>query len=168
MHNAVKMLREFQNSLSLKLAENPAYSVVHRTGANIPYAGGSATWELCIDLIEEEYDEFRDALGDVESCMLDAGLPLGDMAGSLSDQQVRRDQKAASMMKEMCDLLYVIIGMSVRYKELTFLPEAFAAVHSNNMLKLTGGEVSPTGKLNKPPGYTKIDLIDLIIRGRTL
>jgi predicted HAD superfamily Cof-like phosphohydrolase len=71
-------------------------------------------------------------------------------------------------MKEMCDLLYVVLGMSVRYKELTFLPEAFGSVHTNNMFKLNDGIIDSSGKLQKPPNYSPVDLVPFVVRGREL
>jgi hypothetical protein len=158
MHNAVKLLREFQNSLSLKLQEGglSGPSSLHQTGTPIPHAGGDGSWDLCLDLIEEEYEEFLVAASDVES-LLDTDNMQGD-----------RDRRSAQLMKEMCDLLYVVLGMSVRYKELTFLPEAFGSVHTNNMFKLNDGIIDSSGKLQKPPNYSPVDLVPFVVRGREL
>ena len=68
----------------------------------------------------------------------------------------------------MCDLMYVLLGMSVRYKELYFLPEAFGRVHTNNMNKLQESTLGESGKLIKPSNYEAVDLTDLVIRGRNV
>jgi predicted HAD superfamily Cof-like phosphohydrolase len=171
MHSSVKMLREFQNSLSLKLEEGglSGPSSLHQTGSFMPYAGGDESWDLCLDLLEEEYKEFLDAVSDVESLIdVASGKYGGDGEFPIDGNmlQEEKDKRAAQLMKEMCDLLYVVLGMSVRYKELTFLPEAFGSVHANNMLKLNGGTLDASGKLQKPPDYSPVDLTDLVIRGR--
>ena len=167
MHLAVKLLKEFQNSLSSKLlAEGMAEAGdLHKTGHGLPYyrySEGSESWDLCLDLIQEEYDEFLDTVYEVESI-----LQVSPTDGTTSTQ-TDQDARATHLLKEMCDLLYVIIGMSVRYKELSFLPEAFNMVHANNMLKLNEGTLNKSGKLQKPPNYSPVDLTGLVVRGREL
>jgi|TARA_R110000824_G_scaffold53918_3_gene148875 hypothetical protein len=167
MHLAVKLLKEFQNSLSSKLLGEGLEESgdLHKTGHGLPYyhhSKGNASWDLCLDLIQEEYDEFLDTVYEVESILQVS--PTDETTSTQTEQ----DARAAQLLKEMCDLLYVIIGMSVRYKELSFLPEAFNMVHANNMLKLNEGTISKSGKLQKPPNYSPVDLTELVVRGREL
>jgi predicted HAD superfamily Cof-like phosphohydrolase len=69
------------------------------------------------------------------------------------------------VMKELCDVLYVVFGFASRYKELKYLDEAFLRVHGNNMEKLEKGTVRHDGKIVKPAGHLPPDLSDLIEKG---
>tara|TARA_R110001583_G_scaffold96398_1_gene240579 strand:- start:182 stop:559 length:378 start_codon:yes stop_codon:yes gene_type:complete len=67
------------------------------------------------------------------------------------------------VMKEGCDLLYVVLGMFVEFG--WDVEEAFSRVHDSNMSKL-GEDGKPIyredGKVLKGPNYKKADLTDLI------
>ena len=156
MHSAVKSLREFQSCLASKLDKEELYTEadLHRVNEFLPCARGDSAWDLSMDLIEEEYDEFMEACEEVEE----------------SDVFTEEEKltKSANLLKEMCDLMYVLLGMSVRYKELYFLPEAFGRVHTNNMNKLQESTLGESGKLIKPSNYEAVDLTDLVIRGRNV
>lgn len=68
------------------------------------------------------------------------------------------------VLKEMCDLLYVIFGTATAYGLDKILPEAFDRVHHNNLLKLERGTVREDGKLVKALDHPKVFLGDLIDR----
>lgn len=89
--------------------------------------------DLGLSLIKEEHDEFVEA------------VTLG-----FSEDLV---------LKELCDLLYVIYRFAVVFK----LPveEAFRRVHENNMMKITNGTFNEAGKLTKAPDHPKVNLKDL-------
>ena len=93
----------------------------------------NATLELCRKLIEEEAAELSDAIGELDK---------------------------AHILKEAVDLIYVVIGMCVRYG--WALDEAFNRVHENNMLKIKTGTVRPDGKLVKHELHPKVLLKDLV------
>jgi hypothetical protein len=156
MHSAVKNLREFQSCLASKLDKEELHTEanMHRINEFLPFTRGNSSWDLSMDLIEEEYDEFMEACEEVEE----------------SDIFTEEEKltKSANLLKEMCDLMYVLLGMSVRYKELYFLPEAFGRVHTNNMNKLRESTLGESGKLIKPSNYEAVDLTDLVIRGRNV
>ena len=67
------------------------------------------------------------------------------------------------VMKEACDLVYVVLGMFVEFG--WDFDEAFARVHESNMSKL-GEDGKPIyredGKVLKGPDYKKADLSDLV------
>ena len=63
----------------------------------------------------------------------------------------------AEILKELCDVLYMLIGFGVCYG----LPvdEGFKRAHASNMSKSPTDD--PDGKAIKGPGYFKADLRDL-------
>ena len=67
------------------------------------------------------------------------------------------------VMKEACDLLYVVLGMFVEFG--WDVEEAFSRVHESNLSKL-GEDGKPIyredGKVLKGPNYKKADLTDLL------
>lgn len=64
------------------------------------------------------------------------------------------------LLKELCDVLYVIFGTAVTYN----LPieEAFKIVHQNNMLKIKNGTVGHNGKFIKAKDHPKCDFSKLL------
>ncbi|MBI5878656.1 MAG: nucleotide pyrophosphohydrolase [Chloroflexi bacterium] len=87
---------------------------------------------LRLHLIEEEAAEFR----------------LSSEAGHLADS-----------IKELCDLLYVVLGAANAYG--IDIEPFFDEVHRSNMTKLwPGGEVrkNALGKVIKPPTYSPADI----------
>ena len=69
------------------------------------------------------------------------------------------EEHKAAILKEMCDLQYVLSGLAVSLD--LPLEEAFNRVHANNMTKL-GGPVREDGKIMKPEGYKKVNLEDMV------
>jgi len=67
------------------------------------------------------------------------------------------------VMKEACDLVYVLLGMFVEFG--WDFDEAFSRVHESNMSKL-GEDGNPIyredGKVLKGPNFEKADLSDLV------
>jgi len=67
------------------------------------------------------------------------------------------------VMKEACDLVYVVLGMFVEFG--WDFDEAFSRVHESNMSKL-GEDGKPIyredGKVLKGPNFEKADLSDLV------
>lgn len=93
--------------------------------------------ELRKKLIQEEYEELL------------RGLDNGDLE---------------NIIKEMCDLLYVIYGMGVTFG--VDLDAAFDAVHRSNMTKsLT--EQRADGKVMKGPDYIPADLKPFLTGGNS-
>jgi len=76
-------------------------------------------------------------------------------------------QDWADLLKELCDLQYVLSGTIISFKELNDVDfdEAFELVHYSNMSKLDD-EGSPAyredGKVTKGPNYTPPDLTELL------
>lgn len=72
-------------------------------------------------------------------------------------------ESCEEIMKESCDLIYVILGTFVEFG--WDLEEAFRRVHLSNMSKL-GEDGKPIyredGKVLKGPNYKKPDLSDLV------
>lgn len=93
--------------------------------------------DLRLDLIEEEYNEYIEAVGE------------GDLV---------------EIAKELADLMYVVLGTAVEHGLVNF-DEIFAAVHASNMTKL-GADGKPIrredGKVVKGPNYKEPDLTSLV------
>lgn len=131
--------------------------------------GASKDPELWLRLVREEVKEFNEAF---ELLQVD---PLND-------------QLAADLMKEACDVGYVVIGLTIMggrefpvptdmqdgvawvlHVAQTLFPgtaqEAFTRVHASNMSKL-GPDGKPIrredGKVLKGPSYAPPQLIDLV------
>ena len=115
------------------------------------------TLRLRTKLISEEADEVFLASKDLVNLMLErkAGVRL------VSKQEFVGAK--AALLKELCDLQYVLSGFAVTFG----LPfdEAFRRVHESNMSKL-GPDGKPIyredGKVLKGPNYKKPDLSDLV------
>jgi len=114
------------NPMQVKVKEfHDAYDLVQMDGPAIPPAD---VVRLRLHLIDEEAAEFREA----------------SEAGSLPEA-----------IKELCDLLYVVLGAANAYG--IDIEPFFAEVHRSNMTKLwPGGEVrkNALGKVLKPPTYS--------------
>ena len=137
-------LEEFQDEVTKRLTNAAIYDKVplQNRGNNLTEVSKENfnRLDLCQGLIEEEYEELLDEI----------------------DADKVNPEK---LMKEMCDLLYVVFGFASRYKELKFLPEAFLRVHHNNMTKVRKGHFREDGKLVKPADHKQPDLSDLIEKG---
>lgn len=90
-------------------------------------------------LVTEEYNEFIDELDNDEI-------------------------NEAALLKEMCDIVYVIYGMAVTFG--WDMDEAFRRVHENNVgrMKQEDGTIKrrKDGKIIKNPAFPKVDLSDLV------
>lgn len=72
------------------------------------------------------------------------------------------DLSKAHLLKEICDVLYVVYGTVVTFGLQDILDEAFDRVHRNNLDKITTGTVNiETGKFTKSPAHPKTYLKDL-------
>ena len=111
MSDAQRMVTEFHR----------AFDIVIGSAPSIP---DEATCALRVNLIQEEFNELREAL-------------------------VQRDVEAVA--KELADLLYVVYGTAVSCG-LDMAP-VFREVHRSNMSKV-GGHKRADGKWIKPPGYS--------------
>ena len=100
----------------------------HRTfgilTANAPTVQDEQTKALRVRLIQEEFDELKEALDQ----------------GNLT-----------AMAKELADLLYVVYGTAVSYG--IEMEPVFREVHRSNMTKV-GGHKRADGKWVKPPHYS--------------
>jgi predicted HAD superfamily Cof-like phosphohydrolase len=78
-------------------------------------------------------------------------------------KELREARTKEEIMKESCDLVYVILGMFVEFG--WDFHEAFSRVHASNMSKLDE-EGNPIlredGKVLKGPNYFTPDLTDLV------
>lgn len=116
--------------------------------------GGVLSMRLC--LIREEAEEVEDAVYRLADKVFNAELLGIDMTEEIKAAK-------AALLKELCDLQYVLSGFAVTFG----LPfdEAFKRVHESNMSKL-GPDGKPIyredGKVLKGPNYKKPDLSDLV------
>lgn len=98
----------------------------------IPTIPEEATHHLRVRLIQEEFDELKDAM---------AGKDLAGIA------------------KELADLLYVVYGTAVSYG--VDMDPVFQEVHRSNLSKV-GGYKRADGKWVKPPTYSPAQVAPLI------
>ena len=116
--------------------------------------GGVLSMRLC--LIREEAEEVEDAV-----CLLADKVFNAELLGIDMTEEIKAAK--AALLKELCDLQYVLSGFVVTFG----LPfdEAFKRVHESNMSKL-GPDGKPIyredGKVLKGPTYKKPDLSDLV------
>ena len=116
--------------------------------------GGVLSMRLC--LIREEAEEVEDAV-----CLLADKVFNAELLGIDMTEEIKAAK--AALLKELCDLQYVLSGFAVTFG----LPfdEAFKRVHESNMSKL-GPDGKPVyredGKVLKGPNYKKPDLSDLV------
>ena len=116
--------------------------------------GGILSMRLC--LIREEAEEVEDAV-----CLLADKVFNAELLGIDMTEEIKAAK--AALLKELCDLQYVLSGFVVTFG----LPfdEAFKRVHESNMSKL-GPDGKPIyredGKVLKGPNYKKPDLSDLV------
>lgn len=116
--------------------------------------GRVLSMRLC--LIREEAEEVEDAV-----CLLADKVFNAELLGIDMTEEIRAAK--AALLKELCDLQYVLSGFVVTFG----LPfdEAFKRVHESNMSKL-GPDGKPIyrddGKVLKGPNYKKPDLSDLV------
>ena len=105
--------------------------------------------ELRRSLITEEYQELME---EISSISLD-----------LARGRKPPEERKANLLKELCDLQYVISGMAVAFG--MPLQPAFNRVHASNMSKL-GADGKPIyredGKVMKGSNYRPPDLTDLV------
>ncbi|MBM3223603.1 MAG: hypothetical protein FJZ47_07365 [Candidatus Tectomicrobia bacterium] len=111
MHDAQQLVAAFHRAFDIAMAATPA----------IPDA---ATCALRVTLIQEEFDELREALA---------------------------QQDIEAVAKELADLLYVVYGTAVSCG--VNMRPVFEEVHRSNMSKV-GGHKRADGKWIKPPDYS--------------
>lgn len=116
--------------------------------------GGVLSMRLC--LIREETEEVEDAV-----CLLADKVFNAELLGIDMTEEIKAAK--AALLKELCDLQYVLSGFAVTFG--LPLDEAFKRVHESNMSKL-GPDGKPVyredGKVLKGPNYKKPDLSDLV------
>ena len=116
--------------------------------------GGVLSMRLC--LIREEAEEVEDAV-----CLLADKVFNAELLGIDMTEEIKAAK--AALLKELCDLQYVLSGFAVTFG--LPLDEAFKRVHESNMSKL-GPDGKPIyredGKVLKGPNYKKPDLSDLV------
>ena len=116
--------------------------------------GGVLSMRLC--LIREEAEEVEDAV-----CLLADKVFNAEFLGIDLTEDIKAAK--AALLKELCDLQYVLSGFAVTFG--LPLDEAFKRVHESNMSKL-GPDGKPIyredGKVLKGPNYKKPDLSDLV------
>lgn len=115
MNEAQQMVLEFHKQFDIHVATKPT----------IP---DEKTEGLRVRLIQEEFDELKDA------------LHTKDLAG---------------IAKELADLLYVVYGTAVSYG--IDIEPVFREVQRSNMSKI-GGYKREDGKWVKPPTYSPADI----------
>jgi predicted HAD superfamily Cof-like phosphohydrolase len=120
------------------------------TGGSPPFELNSQFDDMKIGLIQEEYDEFFEALKN--EVFLDT-----------LTEQLTPEQAKENILKELVDMVYVILGYA-HYRSWDF-DSAFRRVHQSNMSKVPEDGViqyHPNGKVKKPDSYKPANLGDLI------
>lgn len=119
MTDEQSMVEEFHRKFEILVQARPA----------IP---NDSTQELRVRLIQEEFDELKEALG---------------------------QENLAAIAKEMADLLYVVYGTAVSYG--IDMEPVFQEVHRSNLSKV-GGYKRADGKWVKPPTYSPACLTPIL------
>jgi predicted HAD superfamily Cof-like phosphohydrolase len=119
MTDEQSMVEEFHRKFDILIQAQPA----------IP---DGATTELRVRLIQEEFDELKEALA---------------------------QENLAAIAKEMADLLYVVYGTAVSYG--IDMEPVFREVHRSNVSKV-GGYKRADGKWVKPPTYSPACLAPIL------
>lgn len=120
------------------------------TGGCPPFQLNSDYDDLKIGLIQEEYDEFFEALKN--EIFLDT-----------LEEQLTPEQAKENVLKELCDMVYVILGYA-HYRGWDF-DTAFNRVHKSNMSKIPADGIirkRADGKVLKPDTYRPANLGDLV------
>lgn len=115
-----------------------------------PYERASPFDDMKIGLIQEEYDEFFRALHNE--------MFQDSLEGFVTPELIKEN-----ILKEMCDMVYVIIGYAL-YRGWDF-DTAFNRVHKSNMSKIPEDGVikrREDGKILKPDTYKPANLEDLV------
>ena len=128
----VQSMSDEQNMVS---AFHRAFDIVIGTSPAIP---DEATCALRMSLIQEEFDELREALA---------------------------QQDIEAVAKELADLLYVVYGTAVSCG--IDMAPVFREVHRSNMSKV-GGHKRADGKWMKPPNYSPARLQTILAAQGTL
>lgn len=116
------------------------------TGGSPPYEPMSPFDDMKVGLIEEEIEELQKAL-----------------LAEVNDKELSKEQAEADILKEMCDLVYVVLGYAV-HRGWDF-DTAFNRVHKSNMSKIPEDGVikyRDDGKVLKPDTYKPANLEDLV------
>jgi predicted HAD superfamily Cof-like phosphohydrolase len=106
------------------------------------------TLNVRINLINEEGKETIDALSDVRMEIAYSKFP--------------RKETVAHLIKELCDLQYVLSGTVTSLGLEDIFEEAYRRVHENNMTKVSGSIRIVNGKLMKPDDFKQVELGDLV------
>ncbi len=117
------------------------------TGGLPPFELESDFDEMKVKLIEEEFRELGDALSNE----------------LFADEKATLEQLRENVLKEMCDLVYVILGYA-HYRGWDF-DTAFNRVHTSNMSKIPVDGVikrRDDGKVLKPDTYKPANLGGLV------
>jgi len=132
-----ELVEEFHTAMSIDVAVKPRQSLL----------------QLREKLLKEECTEVCQELNKIEMKILHGSPPS--------------KEDWADLLKELCDLQYVLSGTFISFKKLwdTDFDEAFKLVHESNMSKLDD-EGNPVyredGKVTKGPNYLPPDLLELI------
>ena len=121
MTDEQSMVEEFHRKFDIRVSDRPT----------IP---DETTRALRVRLIQEEFDELREALG---------------------------NKDLVSVAKEIADLLYVVYGTAVSYG--IDMEPVFQEVHRSNLSKV-GGYKRADGKWVKPPTYSPACLEPIVNR----
>lgn len=134
MKTNAEKVAEFHEAMGLPLPNNPCIPPLEES-------------KLALALVQEEYREAVNALFMIHAEMAEA-RPLSNLLIS-------------ELMGELADLLYVTYGVMLRWG---IDPDViFNEVHAANMRK-TGGLRNAEGKIMKPKGWVKADLVGLIMK----
>lgn len=92
--------------------------------------------DLAYKLLDEEVCELLDAIDDYK--------------GEVGDTEL------ADVLKEICDVVYVVHAVTVACGLEDKFQAAFNIVHNNNMQKIVDGTVNEYGKLVKSPDHPSV------------
>lgn len=140
----------------IKMTDEFITAMEQPKGVDISEGEQGGVLSMRLGLIREEVEEVEDAV-----CLLADKVFNAELLGIDMTEEIKAAK--AALLKELCDLQYVLSGFVVTFG----LPfdEAFKRVHESNMSKL-GPDGKPIyredGKVLKGPNYKKPDLSDLV------
>ena len=140
----------------IKMTDEFITAMEQPKGVDISEGEQSGVLSMRLCLIREEAEEVEDAV-----CLFADKVFNAELLGIDMTEEIKAAK--AALLKELCDLQYVLSGFAVTFG--LPLDEAFKRVHESNMSKL-GSDGKPIyredGKVLKGPNYKKPDLSDLV------
>ncbi len=159
MTDTLSMVREFHKAFDISVADQP----------QMPRPSSMTLKHLCHHTLRTEElasDLLLDARGDDSGLLMRLHLCMEELS-ELARAMVNRSPVAA--LDALADMRYVADGTILHLGFGDVFDDAMGEVHASNMSKLVDGKPvkNAAGRIIKPAGYFKPDLISLAYREST-